>query len=185
MKLKLQEAIFYGAILAFVLFAAGCASTLKEQRKALPERRSSGSGSIAPAQVDTAQSDKTAYRLEEELPEKTPRREAQLVERMTPVLRDTFAVHDAVPEPDSQKPRYAIGYRLQVFASSDRSTAEKVRDRAAKETRMAAYLDYEDGLYKVRIGDFVERKEALAAKASVEKLFSDCWIVRTTIRTAF
>ncbi len=178
---SVRSDFFYGAFLAILASAAGCALLRKEG-----EPVSVSKGSVVEEskvqRVDTMQFDGGVYRLEEELPEKSPRREAQFVEAVLPVERDTFVVQEVIAEQDTQRRRYSIGYRIKIFASSDRGAAERVRNRAEKETRMASYLDFEDGLYKVRLGDFAERKDAMAAKASMEKSFPGCWVVRTTIK---
>jgi cell division septation protein DedD len=123
-----------------------------------------------------------SYHLEDELPERTPSRPAQLVERITPVAADTFDVQDMAVE-EAPKQLYAVGYRIQVFASADRAAAEAMKQRVVAQSRMNTYIEYEDGLYKVRAGDFGERKDALQAKLSLEKAFPGCWVVRTTVRT--
>ena len=49
---------------------------------------------------------------------------------------------------------------------------------------IAVYIDYEDGLYKVRAGDFATRARASEARAKLAADYPDCWIVRTTIMKA-
>ena len=46
----------------------------------------------------------------------------------------------------------------------------------------SVYIDFEAPLYKLRIGNFVERKKAERAIESIERLGAkDAWIVRTKI----
>jgi len=135
------------------------------------------------ARIDTASSGGPVYNLETEMPEKAPQRPAQLIDRLEPVASDTFSVQDIDIE-EKPKQLYDIGYRIQVFASNDRTAAERVKQRVIAETRMPAYIDYEDGLYKVRAGDFTERKEAAQAGAKLAGAYPGWWIVRTTIRKA-
>jgi hypothetical protein len=47
---------------------------------------------------------------------------------------------------------------------------------------MNAYIEYEDGLYKVRAGDFAERTDAAQARSKFAGAYPGSWIVRTTIR---
>jgi len=130
---------------------------------------------------DTAAAAQESYDVRDEMPEESPRREAPLVERIEPIGSDTISVQDvAVEEAPAQ--RYDIGYRVQVHASADRAAAEAVRKKIAAETSMSAYLEYEEGLYKVRVGDFAERKDAAQARAKLAGAYPGSWIVRTTIR---
>jgi len=150
-------------------------------------RKPAGSGEDAAARRhteasrDTVSSRGASYNLEEEMPEKAPQKPAQLVGRLEPVKPDTFIVQDIAAE-ETPKQRYDIGYRIQVFASSDRAAAERVRERVVAETRLPAYIEYEDSLYKVRVGDFAERKDAAEARVKFAGAYPGSWIVRTTIR---
>jgi len=130
---------------------------------------------------DTVGTRSGAYNLEEEMPEKTPQRPAELVEKLEPVAPDTITVQDLAIEKTPGQ-RYDIGYRIQIFASSERAAAEKVKERFVAETRLATYIEYEDGLYKVRAGDFAERKDAAQARLKIAGGYPGSWIVRTTIR---
>lgn len=149
-------------------------------------QRPAGGGSrpvreaAAGAARDTSGTRPAAYDLEEEVPEKSPQRPAQLIERLEPVKPDTITVKDVAVEKPKQL--YSVGYRIQVFASSDRTAAEKVKERVVAETRLSAYIEYEDGLYKVRAGDFAERKDAAQARLKLVGTYPGSWIVRTTIR---
>lgn len=180
MRLRFLDLLVYGAILAAVSLALRCAPLQTAGGAPRPAAETAPTRSPAVPR-DTAAVEAGAYRFEDELPEETPTRAAQLVERIEPLEADTFAVQDmAVEEP--QRQRYVIGYRVQVLASSDRAAAEEMKQRVVAQARMNAYIEYEDGLYKVRAGDFNERKDALQAKLALEKTFPGCWVVRTTIR---
>ena len=177
-----REIIFVGSI-ALLIASTGCAP--REMTGAV--QRPAGGGSrpareaVRAAARDTSGTRVASYDLEEEEPEKAPQRPVQLVGRLEPVKPDTITVHDVAIE---QKPKqlYSVGYRIQVFASGDRAAAEKVKERVVAETRLSAYIDNEDGLYKVRAGDFAERKDAVQARLKLAGTFPGSWIVRTTIR---
>jgi cell division protein FtsN len=130
---------------------------------------------------DTAAAASASYDIEDEMPEKSPQRPAQLIERLEPARPDTISVQDVAVE-ESPKQRYDVGYRIQVFASGDRAAAERIKERIVAETGMNAYIEYEDGLYKVRAGDFAERKDAAQARLKLAGAYPGSWIVRTTIR---
>ncbi len=170
-----------GALLAFAPLVFGCVPLQPGSRVSQPAKQPAAVQRPA-AGRDTTAIDTRGYRLEDELPEKTPTRAAQLVERVAPMAVDTFEVQDMAVE-EAPKQLYAVGYRIQVFASSDRAAANSMKERVVAQSRLNAYIEYEDGLYKVRAGDFGDRKDALQAKLSLEKTFPGCWVVRTTIRT--
>ena len=130
---------------------------------------------------DTSSSPRTRYSVDDEMSRKIASKPVELTERVERAKPDTFAVQEgSVPEP--AKKLYEIVYRVQVYASKDRAAAENTRQRAAADTRMAAYLEFEEGLYKVRVGDFAERKEAAEAKTKFGARYPGSWVVMTTVR---
>lgn len=174
---------------AVLLFLGGCAA--REMGGTPPQpvgRQARAVPRVNPEVRSDTLSRQAPYDLEDEMPEKTPKQPAQLVEKLVPVQPDTFNVQDIeveqTPKQPAPKQLYDIGYRIQVFASSDKAAAEKIKQRVGAETGMPVYLEYEDGLYKVRAGDFAERKEAAQARLKLVGLYPGSWIVRTTIRKA-
>ena len=74
------------------------------------------------------------------------------------------------------------GYRIQIFESTVSSIARAEAKRFQNILGDSVYIDFEAPLYKLRIGDFVERKKAERAIESIERLGAkDAWIVRTKI----
>ena len=174
--------VFTGSI-ALLVASTGCAP--REMTGAVQRPAGGGSRPVREtaraAARDTSGTRPSSYDLGQEDPEKAPQGPVQLVERLEPAKPDTITVHDVAIE---QKPKqlYSVGYRIQVFASGDRAAAEKVKERVVAETRLSAYIDNEDGLYKVRAGDFAERKDAVQARLKLAGMYPGSWIVRTTIR---
>lgn len=124
----------------------------------------------------------TVYDLEEEMqPEDTPADPEELEEEFEPLHTDTVSIEEVTPEEPAGL-LHDLGYRVQIFASSELSKAKAVRDAATAQTGYAAYVEYEGGLYKVRVGDFSGRPEAAGARTELAELYPDCWIVQTTIR---
>jgi cell division protein FtsN len=168
--------------LIFIFIGAGCAPGAMTggggKAPAGDGGRASKTVETAP---ETAATERGAYDVEDEIPEKTPQRPAELVERLEPVAGDSVSVQDVVAD-ESSKQLYELGYRIQVFASGDRAAAEKMKERIVAETGMTAYIEYEDGLYKVRAGDFAERKDAAQARSKLAATYPGSWIVRATIR---
>ncbi|MDD3642961.1 MAG: SPOR domain-containing protein [Candidatus Krumholzibacteria bacterium] len=133
-----------------------------------------------PAEEIPAAGQQKPYDLEEEMPvESGPARKVE--EDIEPVRPDTFRVEEAErPAADAQ---YDLGYRIQVFASGSLDAAREMQKKVMAGTGLAAYIEFEEGLYKVRAGDFSTREEASAARTTLAQTYPDCWIVRTTVRT--
>ena len=74
------------------------------------------------------------------------------------------------------------GYRIQIFESTVSSIARAEAKRFQNILGDSVYIDFEAPLYKLRIGNFVERKKAERAIESIERLGAkDAWIVRAKI----
>ena len=74
------------------------------------------------------------------------------------------------------------GYRIQIFESAVSSIARAEAKRFQNILGDSVYIDFEAPLYKLRIGNFVERKKAEKAIESIERLGAkDAWIVRAKI----
>jgi cell division protein FtsN len=137
-----------------------------------------------PAQESTrpplADTEESPYDLEEEMPEEDAVDPDDLEETIEPIEIDSVVVEEvaAPATPDA----YGIGYRVQIFASGERAAAESLKIKAAGETSLPVYIEYEDGYYKVRVGDFGSRDEAAEARARLSEIYPDCWLVTTTIQ---
>ncbi len=182
-RIALMRVAEAAGTLVLVWLLAGCAprEMAGGTRGTPTARKDAGRASAVASAKDSAAAAGASYDVEDEMPEKSVQRPAQLVERLEPVRPDTISVQDVAVE-ESPKQRYDVGYRIQVFASGDRAAAEKVRERIGAETSLSAYIEYEDGLYKVRAGDFAERKDAAQARVKLAGAYPGSWIVRTTIR---
>ena len=74
------------------------------------------------------------------------------------------------------------GYRIQIFESTVSSIARAEAKRFQNILSDSVYIDFEAPLYKLRIGNFIDRKTAERAVESIERLGAkDSWIVRTKI----
>ena len=71
------------------------------------------------------------------------------------------------------------GYRIQIFASSNMDEAMEMKNLAVEKCAGdSVYIVFDAPVYKVRIGDFVNRYEAnLRLPEFIEKGFRDPWIV--------
>lgn len=176
------------AFVIFISLLAGCAGTTGSvgtpagQQEQVPP---------PPPQGDVRQEagpDKTAvdmpYDLESEAPEDDSVKEGDAVEEsIEPVKADTFSVEETV-EPPAPAAGHELGYRVQLAAFAESAGARDLKKKIVAAAGIAVYIDYEDGLYKVRAGDFTARADASEARARLAADYPDCWIVRTTITKA-
>ena len=121
------------------------------------------------------------YDLEAELPEQDDVEPEEFEESIEPIPADTVRIEEVVV-PSKPEDLFGIGYRIQVFASSERGSAESMKTKVMGETTLPVYIEYEGGYYKIRVGDFKTREEAAAERGRISELYPDCWIVSTTIR---
>lgn len=130
----------------------------------------------------STEADSMFYDLETEMGEVEDTEEPEdLEERIEPLEADTIKVEEVAVE-EVEGAGYGLGFRVQVFASGEIDKARLFKGKAVSETGLPAYIDFEGGLYKVRIGDFGSREEAATARVHLVDLYPDCWIVKTTIR---
>jgi len=79
----------------------------------------------------------------------------------------------------------ADGFRIQVFATADREIAENARAAATERLGVPAYLDLEGGIYKVRVGDYVNRADADRVLSTVRgHYYPDAWVVASRVKVA-
>ncbi len=77
----------------------------------------------------------------------------------------------------------ADGFRIQVFASSDKEVAQNAATVAGQRLGIKAYVDLDGGMYKVRVGDFVDRKAADTVLPTVRgHYYPDAWVVPARVR---
>jgi hypothetical protein len=111
----------------------------------------------------------------EELLEKLP-------VRQDPRITDLLIRHTQI----NQKRRGTDGYRLEIFFSSGntaREQAERVKnDFNLTFPEIPVYMSFQTPNFKVRIGDFRNKSEALKAKAAIESRYPNAFIVKDIIR---
>jgi SPOR domain len=84
----------------------------------------------------------------------------------------------STPAPERQ----LSGYRLQIFATSDRQRAEETAVGARKSFSEPVYVEFEAPLYKVRIGDCATRHEAEMLRDKASTLgYDGSWIAETMV----
>ena len=75
-------------------------------------------------------------------------------------------------------------FRIQIFESSVASIARAEAKRFQNILGDTVYKDFETPLYKLRIGNFQNRKNAEEAVESISRLGAkDAWIIRTKVKS--
>jgi len=74
-------------------------------------------------------------------------------------------------------------YRVQVLATSSERSALDAQKKIENRLGLAAYVTFEDGMYKVRVGDSPTREEAEKVRTKARGAgYTDAWIVRDSLR---
>ena len=90
-------------------------------------------------------------------------------------------------------PTQGSGFRIQVFASRDKTEADAEVERAIAwweanrskfggPKRPPVYIDYEQPWYKVRLGDYVERSEASDVADRLTERFKGAFVVPSEVK---
>jgi hypothetical protein len=75
------------------------------------------------------------------------------------------------------------GFRVQVFATGSRESAESFEMDVETRLGVATYLERIDGIYKVRVGDCRSRQQAEDLRQRCRDAgYKDAWIVTTQVR---
>ncbi|HUP01666.1 MAG TPA: SPOR domain-containing protein [Gemmatimonadota bacterium] len=101
-----------------------------------------------------------------------------------PVPVDPAPVDLTPVDPAPEDGARIAGWRVQVFAARDRPAAAEVagplQERLPGET---VHIEWQDGWYKVRVGDFPSREEAERLRGVLVGLgFTEAWAVQTAVR---
>lgn len=74
------------------------------------------------------------------------------------------------------------GYRIQLISSSERSVVAKVKsDFGMSFPDVPSYMPYISPTYRVRVGDFLTREEAIAACARIRAVYEGAFIVEEEV----
>jgi hypothetical protein len=104
-----------------------------------------------------------------------------------PIRQDTRITELLIRQSQINQRRHGTdGYRLEIFFSSD-SKAREVANRVKNEFNLVfpdipAYVSFQTPNFKVRIGDFRNKSEALKSKANISSKYPNAFIVKDNIR---
>jgi len=102
--------------------------------------------------------------------------------RQDPRITDLLVRHSQI----NQRKRGSDGFRLEIFFSSDNKAREQAM-RVKNEFNLifpdiTSYLLFQTPNFKVRIGDFRNKSEALKTKAHITSKYPNAFIVKDIIR---
>jgi len=99
---------------------------------------------------------------------------------LQPVQEETPPVISTPVQP--VQPAMVTGYRVQIFAFNDMASANNAIKSAQPKFDFPLYVDFHEGLYKVRVGNFLNKNEAEHYRAmAVNKGYADAWVVECQI----
>lgn len=72
------------------------------------------------------------------------------------------------------------GYRIQIFTggASERQKAQNIKASVENTYGISVYIDYESPLFKVRVGDFPDKLNAIALKHQLKKEYKNAYLVK-------
>ncbi len=80
---------------------------------------------------------------------------------------------------------FVTGYRIQLFKDSGNDALDAAHDVMEKFHEdfpdVAAYLSFQEPYYRVRVGDFRTRLEALGELEKIKKKFRNVWVIKDYI----
>jgi len=103
------------------------------------------------------------------------------------------SVENSIPEPfqvdvSISQAKANAGFRVQVISTQDVSLAENIRaefntwlDEEASEYNANAYILFRQPFYRLHVGDFKSRADAIEFAQVVKRKFPDAWVVFDTI----
>ncbi len=99
---------------------------------------------------------------------------------INPFIHDSSTINRLIGEASPENLR--DGYRIQVLTTKIASEAESLRNTIAPMISDSIHITYEVPNYKVRIGDFINRREAEDLQVVIKDLgYRSAWIVRTRV----
>jgi cell division septation protein DedD len=88
----------------------------------------------------------------------------------------------AQPAPKVPDPQvFTPGWRVQIFASASMVNADALAAKARAKFTEPVYVEYEPPLYKVRVGDFLTKREAETMKTRVLAEDFDAYVVESLV----
>jgi len=77
------------------------------------------------------------------------------------------------------------GYRIQIYKESGNTALDKaltIRDKFEKRFNMPAYITFNEPYYRVRVGDFRTRLEAIRFLEKIKRAYPLAWEIKDDIQ---
>ena len=179
------------------LFASACASTTVIKGGNNPSSTTTSSGGISTTQSSSKKNEKAnqdeeqenlslyrpKFKLANELNIKSPEiklfkssnttiSDAPLhVNRRLDAILDTIAIRN-------KSMKFTNGFRIQIYVGNDRKSADDAKIYTyQKYPEIFPYLSYQQPIYKVKIGDFLNRMDAERYYSDVKDLYPSAMIL--------
>ena len=163
----MKTPIIYSTLCFLALLSAGCSSSssLRHNGERGQETSKDGNRSLADYEATLDPAD---YDQEIEVIEKINIEEARQRSSLE-IPKDNLVIEEEVVQ----------GFRIQIFSSSGVDEATFIKDIAIQKfAGDSVYVVYDAPVYKVRVGDFLNRYEANQRLPEfTEKGYRDAWIV--------
>jgi len=91
---------------------------------------------------------------------------------------------DTKPSPNRNQPveKLVNGYRIQVLATRSSTKADELKASLIEKTSLPVYISFESPNYKVRVGNYLTRKEADKARKTLRSLgYRTAWVVQSRV----
>ncbi len=99
---------------------------------------------------------------------------------MDPLIQNTTDLDKALGLDSTQLIRE--GFRVQIFASGQKERADSLKMILENIVEEPVYVTFEVPLYKLRIGNCINRKEAERLQARLNEIgYKNAWIIRSRI----
>jgi hypothetical protein len=163
----MKTQILFSALCVLVLLTAGCTSSRPFIRDEEPKQETPKEGKRSLAEYE-ATLNPADYDQEVEVVEKAHVEEKKQQAPLE-IPKDSFVVEEEVVQ----------GFRIQVFSSSGVDEATRMKEVVTEKfIGDSVYVVYDAPVYKIRVGDFVNRYEANQRLPEfTEKGYRDAWIV--------
>jgi hypothetical protein len=163
--IKIQ--IWFFGLCVLVLLLVGCTSSISSIRDEEPKQEAPKENKHSLAEYESTLNP-ADYDQEVEVVEKAHVEEKKQRAPLE-IPKDSLVVEEEVVQ----------GFRIQVFSSSSVDEATKMKDVVMEKfLGDSVYVVYDAPVYKVRVGDFVNRYEANQRLPEfMEKGYRDAWIV--------
>ncbi len=154
-----------GAVL-FLLAALALSACSSSQKMARPDNTGQHSEGFDGMDEDFNPAELDDYDLDIEDPVRAGHSDSDNMEKQVAAPQDTLGT----------------GYRVQVIQTTDPEEAKEVEREALLRFDHDVYRVFDPPFYKVRVGDFVNWRDAEKLQdLAIKKGFRDAWVIRTTI----